>query len=462
MRKLLLSRRAPTLLSNAVTAGLEFPCLCSAFGRHVRLDPVSMQIEDPPPSSPEMEPMSTFGGRTLRRRSAMDRESSSQAKAALDSIYAKRTASAEPSLAKASSAKPYYMRREFFKYSHERIEGQEAIVSQAVHSALAYSTYMDPGPAMTRQSHSAPATPMLSFSSTGRKRGSTPSTPAWDSRPATPSSTLINSLREAARPKTPVGHFKRRFLGDGRDGRDRAQGASLPSRAFSSERVSGSPATLLRTSSETSAAPSSASRLEHGASRLLTPGKQALVAQRSLEKAKRKSSVIVGNLCQVNELKAPWKGATVALPSTSPHLYNIWVGTKQRLVSAGDPDCDFSWSVPDPDTYTMLPRKAMDMQDWRAFSIIMCDLRFLVQKIDKHGVQSILQVYDQAWVALEKQGAVTGQLQDYRNFVTAQAARLEVPDTPVLTRMRVARALKMPIAILSPCSGDRTQELVAL
>ena len=410
--------------------------------------------------------MSTSGGRTLRRRDAMDRESSSLAKKALDSIDAKRTASAEPSLAKQSSAKPYYMRREFFKYSHERIEGQEAIVSPAVHSALAYSTYMEPGPAMTRQSHSAPATPMLSFSDSGRKRGSIPSTPAWDSRPATPSSTLINSLREAARPKTPVGHFKRRFLGDDRDGRDRAQGASLPSRghlhmrALSSERVPGSPAILFRTSSasETSAAPSSASRLEHGASRLLTPGQQALVAQRSLEKAKRKSSVVVGNLCQVTELKAPWKGATVALSSTSPHLYNIWVGNKQRLVSAGDPDCDFSWSVPDPDTYTMLPRKAMDMQDWRAFSIIMCDLRFLFQKIDKHGVQSILYEYDQAWVTLEKEDAVTSQLQDYRNFVTTQAARLEVPATPLLTRMHVARALNMPIAI----SGDRTQKVVAL
>ena len=90
----------------------------------------------------------------------------------------------------------------------------------------------------------------------------------------------------------------------------------------------------------------------------------------------------------------------------------------------------------------------MDMQDWRAFSIIMCDLRFLVQKIDKHGVQSIIQVYEQAWVTLEKEGAVTSQLQDYRNFVTAQAARLEVPATPLLTRMHVARALNMPIATL--------------
>ena len=351
------------------------------------------------PSRP-MSAISRSSGPSLVRRQALRGAS---ANALLDIV--------EPAN-RPTSAKPYYMRREFFKYSHERIEGQEAIVSPAVHTALKYSTCMEPGPAMTRVVHSAPATPTL-FSDTGRRRASRPTTP-WSSRPSTPSPALISTFREAAFPTSPQGHFQRRFLGDDCTGGQRSGGSNMVS----------------RTPSVSSA--TTPSSLHHAASRMLSPQKQALVALTSMKKARRKSSVIVGQLCQTNEARAPSTAPSIALSSTSPHLYNIWVATKQRLVSAGDPDGDFTWSVPEPETYVLLPRKTMDMKDWHAFSMIMCDLRFLFKMIEKTGVQSILQLFHRAWVPLEKDGAVTSQLEDYRNFLTAHLVRLEVSAIPAL------------------------------
>ena len=71
---------------------------------------------------------------------------------------------------------------------------------------------------------------------------------------------------------------------------------------------------------------------------------------------------------------------------------------------------DFSWTVPDPRAYMLLPKKLIDCGDWHAFRSLMCDLRFLWRKMQENGVLSLLHTYAMADVPLAAKGTPSSHL----------------------------------------------------
>ena len=85
---------------------------------------------------------------------------------------------------------------------------------------------------------------------------------------------------------------------------------------------------------------------------------------------------------------------TLVMPKDLSLLYKIYVAIKQNAISIADPSFDCSWSVPEPNAYIVLPEIIASKHDWRAFELIMCDLRFLWRKLLENGIQSIIDTYE--------------------------------------------------------------------
>jgi hypothetical protein len=76
---------------------------------------------------------------------------------------------------------------------------------------------------------------------------------------------------------------------------------------------------------------------------------------------------------------------------TYAHTHTHWQG-------------DFSWTVPDPHAYMLLPKKLIEYGDWHAFRSLMCDLRFIWRKMLENGVLSLLHAYEMVNIPLAAQG----------------------------------------------------------
>jgi hypothetical protein len=221
------------------------------------------------------------------------------------------------------------------------------------------------------------------------------------SRPSSQHSLLRTMTPHDSRPITPsLGHFKRRFLGD-----------DDFSRTTSFSGVAGNEWT-----------PTLQSKMNE---RDMSPQKDAILPSRSFRKARHGSSVIVGSYWRSERPNRLLTGRSFILEEDSKEFHNILVASKEHLVSSADPDGDFSWRMPMPEAYMMLPQKLVQMQDWSAFAIVMCDLRFLCQKMVANGILSIIDLYQKTEIPLENNGIKSSELRNYNEFFCQNARLLQ-------------------------------------
>lgn len=98
--------------------------------------------------------------------------------------------------------------------------------------------------------------------------------------------------------------------------------------------------------------------------------------------------VTTGRMLRMLETRGP-----IAVDHDSQVLGQIRAAFIEMLVSAADPQGDFSWTVSDPRAYHLLPIKLIECRDWNALRLLMCDLRFLWRKVVETGPTSVLRTY---------------------------------------------------------------------
>jgi len=302
----------------------------------------------------------------------------------------------EASLRPKTAPRPFY-KPEWSRWSHARLQAQETILSPALKNSLRKDTLSLHRPA----------------SNYSRRSGQS-LTPASVQRPGSSTTTpfMRGTAGGAHTLAHDVGHFKRRFLGDTLE---YGPVASRPASAIGSRP---------KTPQERAAL------MSHKSQQILSKGSQA----------------IVGKICQSGEKPDhPFGATSLALDPDSAQFHNILIASKHRLVTSADPQGNFSWTVPVPETYSILPNKLLQMHDWTALSVIMCDLRFLHKKLLDNGVQSILRMYEEASMAMSSSGAMPERFGQYHAFFVHNIRLLEQDHTKLF-----------PLALSSKLAAVRT------
>ena len=110
---------------------------------------------------------------------------------------------------------------------------------------------------------------------------------------------------------------------------------------------------------------------------------------------------------------------------TSSRIYAI---SKTMLITAADPAGDYSWSLPYPKTYEVLPNLLADAGDWGSFKMLMTDLLFLWRKLQSGNQVALLQLYEKSSLALFATGLRSERLQAFSDFFFEHLRHLENPN----------------------------------